>query len=154
MRNTLEDRRSTRSRASQALASLVAAVCILLQLIYVPLHLATEEHVHPGEPVEQAHHHAEHIHGVQAHRRSQEALLLEPGDEDHDPHAASDHLIWLVTPPSLDDPVAAPLALLCAAPPELVFDAAAHPALPEVKADPWPPPERRAATPRAPPVVT
>ncbi len=157
----------SRGRRGQAIVAAIVGFAFALHLVWVPLHLAWNDHALPGTAEEHGHGHgcgSEHGHGRGC--GSEHGHHADAGDRyhhhdapsddtpsNHSPHPATDHFEHLAeaaTPPSADcGAIAHAPSLIAVHPPQVSLAAAI------VAVDSWPrpPPLGAAASPRAPPIV-
>ena len=142
---------SRRTTQRHALAAL-AAVCLVVQQLLVPIHLAWNPHVFVGAPRAERTALADGAHGEAAHPRHDVFLGEETG---HEPHPADDHYDEHVAPADLlivESVALAPPPTASGAVDVVLEPSLGSPA--RTPLSPRPPPPLGAAPPRAPPVAS
>lgn len=143
----------TRDSTSQAIVAAIVGLAFVLQMAFVPLHLAWNDHVLPGVTGVHVHTLGLLAHENDGHRHDRRHSESDDRESDHEPHPVADHLDQLAepaTPPTLGHTVLvlAPQALTI-----LPQDMPASVGVDEPESCPRPPPPRDAAPARAPPIV-
>jgi len=140
----------TRRRANQAIVAAIVGLAFVLQMTFVPLHLARNDHVLSNPSGAHV-----HTHGLltrEDHGHRHDRTHTGSGD-DHEPHPVADHLDQLAepaTPPTFGH---TELGLAPRAFAALALDIPTSRCVGEPESCPRPPPPRDAAPPRAPPIV-
>jgi len=139
------------SPTSPSLVAVVVATALLLEGIFVPLHLTVFDHVHPGEA--SRHEHVAVSDGVDGHGHGPVQVGPAGSNPEHRPHPAEDHQDRSTE--SIPSPARGPLlAALPIAPGRWIPDVpllcsqAVHPVR-----EPRPPPSPSVRVPRAPPIA-
>lgn len=142
-----------RRRASETIVAAIVSLAFVLQMAFVPAHLAWNDHVVPGASGGHVHTHGRHTHDDHGHRHDAAHSESDDPESDHEPHPVSDHLDQLAepaTPPTFGhtDLALAPQAFTV-----LSLDTPTSVRVGEPESCPRPPPPRDAAPARAPPIV-
>ncbi len=149
MRNATRERRST----GQAIVAAIAGLAFVLEIAFVPLHLAWNDHVLSGASGAHVHTHGPLVHGGDAHRHEGRHWESDDPKSDHEPHSVADHLDQLVQPPVPSTFGHASLALAPQGLRILPPDSSTCTRAEEPESYPRPPPPSDAAPPRAPPIA-
>jgi hypothetical protein len=150
---TMPSATRTRRGTSQAIVAAIVGLAFVLQVSFVPLHLAWNDHVLPGASEAHVHTHGPLAHESDGHRHGGSHSESDDPESDHEPHPVADHTDQLAepaTPPTFGhtDPALAPRAFTI-----LPQDMPTSVAMGEPDSCPRPPPPRDAAPARAPPIV-